>query len=110
MTEDLIIHDIELGEGDEAIAGKRVSVHYEGRLTDGTVFDSSYKRGKPIVFTLGIGQVIEGWDLGIEGLKVGGKRTLTIPSHMGYGEYGAGDLIPANATLIFDVELVAVAA
>jgi len=105
---DLKIHDTLLGTGEEAKAGNRIRVHYEGRLEDGTVFDSSFERGQPILFTLGVGQVIEGWDQGVEGMKVGGKRTLTIPPEMGYGEYGAGDAIPPNATLVFDVELVEV--
>ena len=85
----------------------QVSVHYQGRLEDGTIFDDSHKRGEPITFTLGKGQVIKGWDQGIEGMAVGEKRTLTIPPELGYGEQGAGDVIPPNATLIFDVELVA---
>lgn len=84
----------------------KVAVHYQGRLEDGTVFDDSHKRGEPISFTLGKGQVIKGWDQGIEGMTVGEKRTLTIPPELGYGEQGAGDVIPPNATLIFDVELV----
>ncbi|MBX9977334.1 MAG: FKBP-type peptidyl-prolyl cis-trans isomerase [Alphaproteobacteria bacterium] len=108
MTTELKIDETLKGEGAEATAGKRVSVHYEGRLTDGTVFDSSFKRGEPIEFKLGVGQVIAGWDKGLEGLKVGGKRTLTIPPEMGYGARGAGAAIPPNATLVFDVELVAV--
>ena len=86
--------------------GMQVAVHYQGRLEDGTVFDDSHKRGEPISFTLGRGQVIKGWEQGIEGMAVGEKRTLTIPPELGYGEQGAGDVIPPNATLIFDVELV----
>lgn len=86
--------------------GMKVAVHYQGRLEDGTVFDDSHKRGEPISFTLGKGQVIKGWDQGIEGMSVGEKRTLTIPPELGYGAQGAGDVIPPNATLIFDVELV----
>lgn len=89
-----------------AEAGMQVAVHYQGRLEDGTVFDDSHKRGEPISFTLGKGQVIKGWDQGIEGMEIGEKRTLTIPPELGYGEQGAGDVIPPNATLIFDVELV----
>ena len=86
--------------------GMQVAVHYQGRLEDGTVFDDSHKRGEPISFTLGKGQVIKGWEQGIEGMAVGEKRTLTIPPELGYGEQGAGDVIPPNATLVFDVELV----
>ena len=89
-----------------AQTGMQVAVHYQGRLEDGTVFDDSHKRGEPISFTLGKGQVIKGWDQGIAGMSVGEKRTLTIPPELGYGEQGAGDVIPPNATLIFDVELV----
>ncbi len=96
----------EAGTGAEAKAGKMVSVHYEGKLLDGTVFDSSFKRGKPIDFKLGVGQVIQGWDEGIALMKVGGKATLTIPPELGYGARGASGVIPPNATLIFDVELV----
>lgn len=99
----------EEGSGAEAQNGQVVDVHYTGMLTDGTVFDSSIARGTPISFTLGVGQVIQGWDLGILGMKVGEKRTLTIPSELGYGAGGAaGGLIPPNATLIFDVELVGI--
>ena len=96
------------GSGAQAKAGKMVSVHYEGKLLDGTVFDSSFNRGKPIDFKLGVGQVIQGWDEGIALMKVGGKATLTIPPELGYGARGAGGVIPPNATLVFDVELVAV--
>lgn len=106
MTEELIITETHKGEGIDAQKGHRISVHYEGRLEDGTIFDSSYKRGQPIEFILGKGHVIKGWDDGLLGLKVGGKRTLTIPPHLGYGDRGAGRVIPPNATLIFDVECV----
>jgi peptidyl-prolyl cis-trans isomerase A (cyclophilin A) len=94
------------GTGAQAAAGKTVSVHYTGKLTNGKVFDSSYTRGEPIEFKLGTGRVIKGWDEGIALMKVGGKATLTIPPELGYGERGAGGAIPPNATLIFDVELV----
>ena len=89
--------------------GKKVAVHYTGKLTDGTKFDSSLDRGQPIEFPLGTGMVIKGWDMGIEGMKVGGKRKLTIPPNLAYGERGTpGGPSPPNATLVFDVELVAV--
>ncbi len=93
------------GEGKQATKGANVSVHYKGQLLDGTVFDSSYKRKQPIDFPVGIGQVIAGWDEGIQLLKVGDKARFVIPSNLAYGERGAGGVIPPNATLIFDVEL-----
>ena len=97
------------GTGERAEIGMSVSVHYTGKLEDGTVFDSSIPRGQPFTFTLGAGQVIKGWDLGVEGMTVGEKRNLVIPPHLGYGMRGAGASIPPNATLIFDVELLEVA-
>ena len=96
------------GSGDRAEIGMSVSVHYTGKLEDGTVFDSSVPRGQPFTFTLGAGQVIKGWDLGVEGMTIGEKRNLVIPPHLGYGIGGAGATIPPNATLIFDVELLEV--
>ncbi|WP_445955142.1 peptidylprolyl isomerase [Yeosuana sp.] len=96
---------IQKGDGKKAEKGKMVSVHYKGQLADGTVFDSSYKRNEPIDFEVGVGQVISGWDEGILLLKVGDKARFVIPSHLGYGSNGAGGVIPPNATLIFDVEL-----
>jgi FKBP-type peptidyl-prolyl cis-trans isomerase len=98
--------EVEAGEGVQAEAGKTVDVHYTGKLQDGTVFDSSHTRSAPISFKLGIGQVIKGWDEGIALMKVGGKAQLIIPPDLGYGERGAGGVIPPNATLVFDVELV----
>ena len=100
--------DIVEGTGAEAVAGKNITVHYSGFLTNGTKFDSSLDRNDPFSFRLGAGQVIKGWDEGFAGMKVGGKRKLTIPSHMGYGKRGAGGVIPPDATLIFDVELLGV--
>ncbi len=93
------------GQGTKAEKGKTVSVHYKGQLADGTVFDSSYKRNQPIDFALGVGQVIPGWDEGIQLLKVGDKARFVIPSDLAYGSAGAGGVIPPDATLIFDVEL-----
>ncbi|MFD2550420.1 peptidylprolyl isomerase [Bizionia sediminis] len=98
---------LQKGTGAQAKKGQTVSVHYKGQLADGTVFDSSYKRKEPLEFQVGVGQVIAGWDEGICLLQVGDKARLVIPSHLGYGSRGAGGIIPADATLIFDVELVA---
>lgn len=97
--------DIVAGTGATAVAGKPISVHYTGWLTDGKKFDSSLDRGQPFTFPLGGGKVIKGWDEGVGGMKVGGKRQLRIPPELGYGARGAGGVIPPNATLIFDVEL-----
>ena len=99
---------IQSGDGKKAQTNTTVSVHYKGQLSDGTVFDSSYKRNQPIDFTLGVGQVSPGWDEGIALLKVGDKARFVIPSHLAYGSRGAGGVIPPNANLIFDVELVGV--
>lgn len=100
--------DIVVGTGATAVAGSQVSVHYTGWLTSGEKFDSSVDRGQPFSFPLGAGQVIKGWDEGVAGMKVGGKRQLRIPPELGYGAAGAGGVIRANATLIFDVELLQV--
>ena len=104
----LIIEDIVAGDGAVATAGQSVTVHYTGWLTNGTKFDSSKDRDDPFVFPLGGGRVIKGWDEGVQGMKVGGKRKLTIPPDLGYGTRGAGGVIPPNATLVFEVELLAV--
>ncbi len=104
----LVIEDIEVGSGKEAEKGAVVEVHYTGTLEDGTKFDSSLDRKRPFKFQLGVGQVIKGWDMGIEGMKVGGKRKLTISPELAYGERGAGETIPPNSTLIFEVELLQV--
>jgi FKBP-type peptidyl-prolyl cis-trans isomerase FkpA len=108
MAGKLQIEDVVVGTGAEAVKGKMVSVHYTGWLTDGKKFDSSKDRGQPFQFPLGRGQVIRGWDDGVQGMKVGGKRKLTIPPDLGYGAQGAGGVIPANATLVFEVELLGV--
>ena len=102
----LEIEDQIVGDGDEAVAGQTVEVHYTGWLTDGTKFDSSHDRDQTFSFKLGGGQVIAGWDQGVAGMKIGGSRKLTIPPEMGYGERGAGGVIPPNATLVFKVELI----
>ena len=104
----LTIEDIVVGDGAAASAGQKVKVHYTGWLTNGTKFDSSKDRNDPFVFPLGAGRVIKGWDEGVQGMKVGGKRKLTIPPALGYGARGAGGVIPPNATLVFEVELLGV--
>ena len=100
--------DLVQGDGAEAQAGQSVSVHYTGWLTDGTKFDSSVDRGEPFDFPLGAGMVIRGWDEGVAGMRVGGKRKLVIPPDLGYGQRGAGGLIPPGATLVFEVELLGI--
>ena len=104
----LTIEDVVVGDGAAATAGQQVKVHYTGWLTNGTKFDSSKDRNDPFVFPLGAGRVIKGWDEGVQGMKVGGKRKLTIPPALGYGARGAGGVIPPNATLVFEVELLGV--
>jgi FKBP-type peptidyl-prolyl cis-trans isomerase FkpA len=104
----LQIEDLAVGSGDTAVAGKQVTVHYAGWLVDGKKFDSSKDRNNPFVFPLGAGRVIRGWDEGVQGMRVGGRRKLTIPPAMGYGARGAGNVIPPNATLVFEVELLGV--
>jgi FKBP-type peptidyl-prolyl cis-trans isomerase len=107
-VDELLIEDITVGDGEEAVSGKLITVHYVGTLTDGTGFDSSRDRGMPFEFTLGAGQVIEGWDKGFEGMLIGGTRKLTIPSDMAYGDNGIPGTIPGGATLVFEVELLSV--
>ncbi len=102
------IEDVKVGSGPAAKAGDTVSVHYTGTLADGTKFDSSRDRGQPFSFPLGKGRVIRGWDVGVAGMQVGGSRKLIIPPDEGYGAQGAGGAIPPNATLHFDVELLAI--
>ena len=109
MENGFIIEDFVVGEGTEAQDYNKVVVQYTGTLEDGSVFDSSLNPGRePFTFTLGAGSVIKGWDLGVLGMKVGGKRKLTIPPELGYGDQGAGGVIPPGATLIFEVELLEV--
>lgn len=101
----LMYAELEVGTGAVATAGQRVTVHYTGTFENGVKFDSSLDRNEPFSFKLGGGQVIAGWDEGVAGMKVGGKRRLTVPGHLGYGERGYPGAIPPNATLLFDVEL-----
>ena len=106
---DLEVTDVTTGEGDEAVAGKTVRVHYVGVAhSTGEEFDASYNRGEPLAFRLGSGQVIAGWDQGVQGMKVGGRRKLVIPPHLGYGDRGAGGVIKPGETLIFVVDLLEV--
>ena len=104
----LSIEDIKVGTGTEAKKGDQVSVNYVGTLTNGTKFDSSYDRGVPFTFRLGAGEVIQGWDIGVAGMKIGGKRKLVISPELAYGNHEVGGIIPANSTLVFQVELVGI--
>ncbi|BDM63475.1 peptidyl-prolyl cis-trans isomerase [Shewanella sp. NFH-SH190041] len=108
MTQELIIEDLTVGEGKAAVKGALITVNYRGCLTDGTQFDSSYDRGRALQVVIGTGRVIKGWDQGIMGMQVGGKRKLTVPAHLAYGERQIGDKIPANSDLVFEIELLEV--
>ena len=108
MSADLQVQDLKVGDGAEAKEGNQVTVNYTGKLEDGTKFDSSFDRNQPFSFRLGAGQVIEGWEKGILGMKKGGERKLIIPPQMAYGQAGIPNVIPPNATLIFEVELLEV--
>ena len=109
MDNGLIIENMEIGDGTEAQDYNKVVVNYTGKLEDGSIFDSSLNPGRePFTFTLGVGSVIKGWDIGVKGMKVGGKRRLTVPPELGYGDKGAGSVIAPGATLIFDVDLLEV--
>jgi FKBP-type peptidyl-prolyl cis-trans isomerase len=108
MSEDkLKVEDIKVGDGKKVSGGDYITIHYSGTLTDGTKFDSSFDRDEPFKTRIGVGQVIEGWDMGVIGMKVGGKRKLTIPPQLAYGDRELG-VIPANSTLIFEVELIGI--
>ncbi len=104
-VQNLEVKDLQVGTGSEAIAGKKITVHYSGWLTSGKKFDSSFDHNAPFSFELGTGRVIQGWDKGIVGMKVGGKRRLMVPPMFGYGSNGVGKIIPPNSTLVFEVEL-----
>lgn len=101
----LIVEDVKVGQGPEVVAGNEVSIHYDGYLVNGTKFDSSVDRSEPFQTPIGVGYVIQGWDQGVVGMKIGGKRKLTIPPELAYGEAGVPGAIPPSATLIFDIEL-----
>lgn len=105
---ELVIEDVVEGDGDVVKSGDTVEMHYTGWLLDGTKFDSSIDRGQPFETVIGVGQVIKGWDEGVPGMRVGGTRKLTIPPNMAYGARGAGDIIPPNATLVFEIELLSI--
>jgi FKBP-type peptidyl-prolyl cis-trans isomerase FkpA len=105
---ELQVEEMKVGDGTEAVSGKKVTVHYVGTLTDGKKFDSSRDRGKGFSFELGCGQVIKGWDVGVAGMKIGGMRKLTIPPEMAYGDRGFPPVIPPGSTLVFEVELLGV--
>ncbi|MBB6342948.1 peptidylprolyl isomerase [Pseudomonas fluvialis] len=108
MNDELRIEDIQLGEGKAAVKGALITTQYRGFLEDGSSFDSSYERGKPFQCVIGTGRVIKGWDQGLMGMRVGGKRKLWVPAALAYGERGMGSRVPADANLIFEIELLEV--
>jgi peptidylprolyl isomerase len=108
MSSELIIEDIHVGDGKAAVRGALITTQYEGRLEDGTVFDSSYAKGKPFQCVIGSGRVIKGWDQGLMGMRVGGKRKLFVPAHLAYGERQIGEHIKPHSNLIFEIELLEV--
>jgi peptidylprolyl isomerase len=108
MSEELKMEDLVVGEGKEAVRGALITTHYTGWLEDGTKFDSSVDKGRPFQCVIGTGRVIKGWDQGMMGMKVGGKRKLWVPAHLAYGERQIGDRIPANSNLVFEIELLEV--
>ncbi len=108
MGNDLLIEELQLGDGKAVVKGALITTQYRGWLEDGTPFDSSYERGKPFQCVIGTGRVIKGWDLGLMGMQVGGKRKLSVPSHLGYGERQFGALIKPHSNLIFEIELLEV--
>ncbi|BAN48933.1 FKBP-type peptidyl-prolyl cis-trans isomerase [Metapseudomonas resinovorans] len=108
MSDELQITDIQLGDGKEVVKGALITTQYRGTLEDGTEFDSSYSRGKPFQCVIGTGRVIKGWDIGLMGMKVGGKRTLFVPAHLAYGERQVGAHITPNSNLLFEIELLEV--
>ena len=108
MNDELLIEDIQLGDGKAVVKGALITTQYRGTLSDGTVFDSSYERGKPFQCVIGTGRVIKGWDIGLMGMRISGKRKLFVPAHLGYGERQIGAHIPANSDLHFEIELLEV--
>lgn len=108
MNSELQVTDIKIGDGKELVKGALITTQYEGFLQDGTKFDSSYDKGKAFQCVIGTGRVIKGWDIGLMGMKVGGKRKLEVPAHLAYGERQIGSMIPANSALSFEIELLEV--